>query len=919
MSIHPPPSDNTHTTAQSNPPAWHYLSSAQTLEQLCSSEDGLSSQTVAHLQQTLGPNRLPAPDKPHPFLRFVRHFHNLLIYVLFTAAAVTAFLGHWMDTIVILSVVIVNTLISFFQEGKAQKSLDAIAHLLAPNANVIRQGQRQSIAADNLVPGDLVLLEAGDKVPADLRLLRAHQLSIQEAMLTGESLPVVKDSQPVARQAALGDRRSMAFSGTMVIAGQGLGVVVAIGKHTEIGRISNLLAEVQSLRTPLVQQMDRFAKWLMLVILSIGALLVAHGYWVTGENFNQLFIAVVGLSVAAIPEGMPAVLTITLAIGVQTMARRHAIVRHLPAIETLGSVSVICTDKTGTLTRNEMMVASVLTAERKLEVQGEGYAPEGPVLWQNTPLDLKALLALKPLAHIAILCNDAHLHEQAGVWQIQGDPMEGALLSFAGKIGLSLTEERKNWPRTDVIPFDAKHQFMATLHHDHQQHAAILVKGAPEKILKMCVAQMHEDGNRAPLQNAYWQAQASAIAAEGQRVLAFALLPVASEKTVLELSDLEGKLTLVGMLGLLDPPRPEAITAVAECQQAGIRVKMITGDHRQTAAAIAEQIGLKNPQSVLIGTQIDQLSDLQLQQKVVECDVFARTSPEHKLRLVKALQTQKLSVAMTGDGVNDAPALKRANAGIAMGRKGSEAAKEAADFVLMDDNFATLSAAVKEGRRVYDNLKKVIAFMLPINGGEASSLIIALLIGLTLPIAPTQLLWVNMIGSAILGMTLAFEAAEDSIMQKPPRAIDAPILDRFVLWRVLFVSALFAAGIFAQFYLALAMGKELEIARTMAVNTLLAMEVFYLFSIRFGYTRSLTWRGLLGTKPILIALSLVVTAQLLFVYAPFMQRFFQTQALSLLEWGMIFSAGLMLFLIVEIEKWIGRELKTKKAKISLDI
>jgi magnesium-transporting ATPase (P-type) len=893
---------------------WHSQSADLVLKSLNALASGLSEDEAKERLEAYGTNSLPEPPRRNALIRFGLHFHNILIYVLLCAAIITAFLNHWIDTYVILAVVVVNAIIGFIQEGKAEKAMNAIRHMLAPHANVLRGGERLSIVGENLVPGDIVLLEAGDKVPADLRLLTAHGLSVQEAILTGESVPVEKNTKPVADEVPLGDRACMVFSGTLVTSGQAQGVVVATGKDTEIGRISGLLSEVEVLTTPLVSQMSVFAKWLTLFILLIAALLLAYGYFVDHYDFTEMFMAVVGLSVAAIPEGLPAVLTITLAIGVQAMAKRNAIVRRLPAIETLGSVSVICTDKTGTLTRNEMMVASTITHRHLFTLEGEGYTPKGSLKLEDAAVSPSEHDVLEELARAAVLCNDAALREHQNVWEVEGDPMEGALLAFAGKLDVDARKEQAAWTRTDAIPFDAKHRFMATLNHDHELHAFVFVKGAPERIVGMCANQRTANSNTEPLDSAYWNEKAENIASLGQRVLAFAVKSVKPENTVLEHQDIEGTLTMLGMVGMIDPPRAEAVAAVAECHSAGIRVKMITGDHAKTAAAIGGQVGLQNPHKVITGADLDGMDDIALRQAVLDCDIFARTSPEHKLRLVMALQSHGMTVAMTGDGVNDAPALKRADAGIAMGKKGSEAAKEAAELVLADDNFASIAAAVREGRTVYDNLSKVISFMLPVNGGEAISIVIALLLGLTLPIAPTQILWVNMIGSVVLAITLAFEPPEPQVMQRPPRDPSAPILSSFVVWRIVFVSLIFAAGIFGQFKLAVVMGKDLETARTIAVNTLIAMEVFYLFSIRYGYSTSLSWKGIVGTRPVLVSLALVIVLQLLFTYVPFMQNIFDTRTLGLGSLLLVFGTGVALFAIIEIEKQLRLQLQVLQSK-----
>lgn len=892
------------TSPLNNTPSWHHISGDSALRELSTSRDGLSQGEAEIRLVQYGANQLPEAARRSAFMRFLLQFHNILIYVLLGCAVVTATLGHGMDTGVILAVVVANAIIGFIQEGKAEKAMDAIRHMLAPLANVIREGQRISIEGEELVPGDIVLLEAGDKVPADLRMLTAHGMSVQEAILTGESVPVEKHTKPVAENAPLGDRSCMAFSGTLVTSGQGKGVVVATGGSTEIGRISGLLSEVETLTTPLVSQMGVFAKWLTIFILLIAALLLAFGYFVGHHDFAEMFMAVVGLSVAAIPEGLPAVLTITLAIGVQAMARRNAIVRRLPAIETLGSVSVICTDKTGTLTRNEMMVASVLTSQHLFTLEGTGYEPKGALKLENVHVSPPEHAVLEELARTATLCNDAALREHGGAWTVEGDPMEGALLAFAGKMNIDTCREHASWTRADAIPFDAKHRFMATLNHNHEHHAFVFVKGAPERILGMCHNQHGEDGKTEPLDTRYWNEKMETITSLGQRVLAFAMKPVKPEHMLLEHGDVESALTLLGMVGMIDPPRAEAIAAVAECNGAGIRVKMITGDHAGTAAAIGRQIRLQNPDKVLTGSDLDGMDDAALRQAVQDCDIFARTSPEHKLRLVMALQSQGMTVAMTGDGVNDAPALKRADAGIAMGRKGSEAAKEAADLVLVDDNFASIVAAVREGRTVYDNIKKVISWTLPTSAGEAMTIIVALLFGMTLPVTPIQILWINLITAITLGIALAFEPTEENTMLRPPRPRREPLLSGELVWHITFLSILFLCGVYGIYSYAVERGYSVELARTLAVNTLVVMEIFHLFFIRNIYGTSLTWKAVRGTNVIWMVVIVVTLAQFAITYLPPLQTVFATVPIPFWDGILIIGIGAMLFTIIETEKQI---------------
>lgn len=884
--------------------AWHSISIDNALQQLNTSTDGLQRDEVDARLAKYGANQLQAATKRNALTRFLLQFHNILIYVLMGCAAVTAVLDHWIDTGVILAVVMANAIIGFLQEGKAETAMDAIRHMLAPHANVIRGGERVNIEGEHLVPGDVVLLEAGDKVPADLRLLSAHGLSVQEAILTGESVPVEKRITPVGEGAPLGDRTCIAFSGTLVTSGQGQGVVVATGSQTEIGRISGLLSEVEMLTTPLVLQMGVFAKWLTILILIVAAILLVFGYFVEHYEFTEMFMAVVGLSVAAIPEGLPAVLTITLAIGVQSMARRNAIVRRLPAIETLGSISVICTDKTGTLTRNEMMVASVLNYQHLFTLEGDGYAPSGALKLNGELIAPSQHGILEELARASAVCNDATLREHEGVWVVEGDPMEGALLAFASKMALDVRKQQEMWTRTDIIPFDASHRFMATLNHDGGRHAFVFVKGAPERILSMCKSQRVANGKIEPIETAYWSATAESIAALGQRVLAFAIRSVEPEQRVLLHSDVEGTLTLLGMVGMIDPPRHEAIAAVAECHGAGISVKMITGDHGKTAAAIAKQIGLRNPDKVLSGADLDSMDDAGLREAALNCNIFARTSPEHKLRLVMALQSHGMTVAMTGDGVNDAPALKRADAGIAMGRKGSEAAKEAAELVLADDNFASIAAAVREGRTVYDNIKKVISWTLPTNAGEAMTIIVALLFGMTLPVTPIQILWINLITAVTLGLALAFEPTEENTMRRPPRPRHEPLLTGELVWHIVLVSILFLCGVFGIYHYAIDRGYSVDLARTIALNTLVVMEIFHLFFIRNIYGTSLTWKAVRGTKVVWLTVIIITVAQFAITYLPPLQSIFATASIPFWDGVLIIGIGVTLFAIIESEKQI---------------
>lgn len=906
--------------------AHHARESAHVLETL--EVDWTVGLTAGDAQERLsahGPNALPATGRRSAFERFLLQFHNVLIYVLLVAGVITGVLGHYIDSGVIFGVVVINAVIGFMQEGKAERALDAIRDMLSLRAQVIRDGHRRDIDAEDLVPGDIVFIASGDKVPADLRLIEVRSLRIEEAALTGESVPVEKSAEAVEAAVPLGDRSSMAYSGTLVAYGQAVGVVVATGAKTEIGRISEMLGGVEQLSTPLLLQLAAFGRWLTWAILVVAGFVFAFGTLLREYSASEMFLAAVGLAVAAIPEGLPAIMTITLAIGVQRMARRNAIIRRLPSVEALGSVTVICSDKTGTLTRNEMTVQRVVCADDSFAVSGAGYAPHGEferLSGEGGVVALEALFepgvrtrdsVLIDAARAALLCNDATVREEAGDWLLNGDPTEGALITLALKAGLERGFEREQLPRTDVIPFESEHRFMATLHHDHSGSGRIYLKGAPERVLDLCVRQRAASGD-VPLERDFWHARMEEVAADGMRLLAVAVREGEGEAVPRELSFAgieQGGFTLLALLGLSDPPREEAIAAIERCHAAGIRVKMITGDHAATARAIGAQLGLGGGLDALTGAEIEKLDDAALQRIVGDTEIFARASPEHKLRLVTALQARGEVVAMTGDGVNDAPALKRAEVGVAMGNKGTEAAKEAAEVVLADDNFASIAAAVEEGRTVYDNLRKAIAFILPTNLGQGGIVLFAVLFGITMPITPAQILWVNMITAVTLALALAFEPPERDIMQRPPRSPAEPLLSGFVLWRIVFVGLLLVAGGMGFFLWEVARGQSLELARTAAVNAVLIGEVFYLLNMRSFRASVLNREGLTGNRYVLVAIGLLLLAQALFTYTPFMQALFGTAALDAATWLRIFGFGVLVLLIVEAEKALLRRRETR--------
>ncbi|CAG7855917.1 H+-transporting ATPase [biofilm metagenome] len=898
-----------HTKQTHHAQEWHSLSAEEVCHYLATSEIGLSQQDAERRLIKHGANRLTHVRGRHWFKRLICQFNNVLIYLLLAASAITWVIGERTDSLVILGVIAVNALIGFIQEGKAEKAIASLKNLLTPQAKVSRDGKSIIISSENLVPGDIVSLESGDKIPADLRILQSKNLKIDESILTGESVPVEKNSQPVAPDTVLADRFNLAYSGTLVTFGAATGVVAETGDATEIGKINKMMRSVSTVETPLLRQIAEFSRWLSLAILILAAITYAYGWYFQQMPATELFMSVVGLSVAAIPEGLPAVMTITLAIGVQKMARQNAIVRRLPVVETLGSVTVICTDKTGTLTCNEMTVNSIITADRHFTVEGAGYSPySGTIKLENLTIDTNNHPDLITLIKAATLCNNASVYQETGIWKIQGDPTEAALITLALKAKLLPDELNRKLPRVDTIPFDSTYRFMATLHRDDQSHV-LYVKGAPEQLLAMCTYQL-ERGLSVPIHKDEWNRLMDKLAASGQRVIAIAYKPMPLTKASLDFEDATSGLTLVGIIGMADPPRPEALRSVNECQNAGIRVKMITGDHAVTAMAIARQMNIGKG-TVISGAELDKLSDRELQEVVRNVDIFARFSPENKLRLVNALQNESQIVAMTGDGVNDAPALKAADVGIAMGKMGTEVAKEASEMVLADDNFATIAKAVETGRGIYDNLKKSILFILPTGVAEGMLIVVTIIMGDALPITPVQILWVNMVTAVTLSLTLAFETPEHNIMKRKPRAANEPLLSGFLVWRLLYVSVIMVGGSYGLFLWEQSQSTSIAAARTVVVNTMVLFESFYVLNSRYLLNSVLNFRGLFGNRLIWLVVLLLAAAQWAFTYWPPFQALFGTEYLEPGVWKRMVAVASSVFILVELEKWIIRSLLPK--------
>lgn len=884
---------------------------------------GLSMEEARKRLEQYGPNIL-TPKKGVPaWKRFLLQFHQPLVYILLAASAVTFFLHEWVDSAVIFAVVLVNALIGYFQEAKAVQALEALAQTMTTQASVIRGGKTLQVPSADIVPGDIVLMTSGDKVPADLRLIKTRELQINESALTGESMPVEKNTDVLPRETVLADRINMVYASAFVTYGQGRGVAVTTGDRTEVGRISEMISSADNLETPLTRKIAEFSRFLLKIICGMAALMFFVGLY-RGQSALDMFMASVALAVSAIPEGLPAAVTITLAIGVSRMAKRKAIVRKLPAVETLGSTAIICSDKTGTLTENQMTVRAVMAGGRRFEVTGAGYAPEGEVKAGSETVKLDREPALRECLLAGLVCNDSGLSLKEGLWRVEGDPTEGALIVSARKSGLG-PGEAAALPRVDSIPFESEFQYMATLHAAGPGSERIIyMKGAVEKILDKCQDALNHENETVPLDRDAVHEWTKDLASRGLRVLAFARKKKPHHDGAFGHSDVESAMTLIGLQAMMDPPRAEAMKAVANCHRAGIQVKMITGDHVLTASAIAKDLGLhKFPAGkpagdaealvAVTGKEMEGFSEEKFVETAHQAVVFARVTPEQKLRLVKALQSTGNVVAMTGDGVNDAPALKQANIGVAMGIAGTEVAKEAADMVLMDDNFASIEAAVQEGRCVYDNLTKFIVWTIPTNLGECLAILAAVFSGTQLPVLPVQILWINMTTAVCLGLMLAFEPREPDVMNRPPRDPQAPIMTSWIIRRTLYVGLLLVAGVFGLFNYELALGSSLEQARTVATAMLVIGELFYLFNCR-SLIRSAFSIGFFSNPFLLAGVSLMIALQVLFTYQPVMNIFFESEPISWMSWARVAAAGAVIALIVGIEKKLrGRFLSGKPA------
>lgn len=884
---------------------WHHLPPPEVVTRLETHPDqGLHPLAVEQRQQKYGANQLTQKAGKNPLILLLEQFNQPLIYILLVSAGITALLQDWVETWVILAVVVINALIGFAQEYKAIKAMQALAQTAQSDATVIRGGQKQQIPATELVPGDLVTLQSGNKVPADLRLLQSRDLQIDESALTGESVPVEKNTiAQLDLETALADRLNLAYASTLVTYGTATGVVIATGDRTEIGHINELISSADVLTTPLTRKINHFSQTLMYVVLGASAIAFVAGA-LRGYSLDDNFLGVVALAVAAIPEGLPAAVTITLAIGVNRMAKRNAIIRKLPTVETLGSTTVICSDKTGTLTQNAMTVQEIYAGDQAIRVSGVGYAPEGEL---STSGENQALIeCLKA----GLLCNDSRIVEEEQGWSIVGDPTEAALITVAHKAGLERHTLAQELPRHDSIPFESQYQYMATLH-PVADHALIYVKGSVESLLPRCTGELSASGDTIALEVDRLHQCVEQMTTQGLRVLAFAKLDLPTVPPSLTHESLDHGLTFLGLQGMIDPPREEAVQAVQACRNAGIKVKMITGDHIGTAAAIGEQIGLaKSPPqdrtgAAMTGTEISKRSDQELPAIAEHTAVFARVTPEQKLRLVRALQSRGHVVAMTGDGVNDAPALRQADIGIAMGITGTEVAKEAASMILTDDNFATIEAAVEEGRGVYDNIIKFIVWALPTNLSEGLVIFVATLFGMTLPILPLQILWINTTTAVLLGTGLAVEPKEPEIMTRSPRPPRSPLLRPSMVRFIALAGILLCIFAFVVYEVAIRNQASIESARTAAVNAIVFGQIFLLFNCR-SLSYSMFQLGIFSNPILLLGVGVMIALQMLFTYAPWMNQVFGTAPVQPSEWGVILATSLGVYLLIELLKWNRR-------------
>ena len=885
---------------------WHAMKVEDLIQALKTGQQGLSEEEAKHRLEEIGPNEIREIKKITPLEIFLRQFKSFLVIILLIATAISAFLGELNDALVIAIIVLLNAVLGFAQEYRAERSMEALKRLTAPKARVIRDGADVEILAKELVPGDVILFKTGDKVPADSRLIEAMNLQVNEAPLTGESLPVEKTIDTMEEGMLTAEKKNMIFMATDVTYGRGKAVVVATGMNTEVGKIAEKIQTAPPRQTPLQIRLEQFGKWIGLTCLIISAIVFLTQI-LRGQPLLQMFITSVSLAVAAIPEGLPAVVTASLAIGMQRMAKRNAIIRKLSAVETLGCATVICSDKTGTLTRNEMTVRKLYTNNKIIEVTGEGYEPKGEFRQNGMIIDPLKDEYTALLLRIMTLCNDASLIYGGKEWRVEGDPTEGALLVAAAKARVNADNIRKQYPRIAELPFSSERKLMTTIHTTPEGEKVAYIKGAPENVLELCT-HIYESGQMKELSEEDKETLLGinqVMAGEALRILAMAYKRLPETLQNFTPNEVETNLVLVGLAGMIDAPRAEAKTAIKVCEDAGIKVIMITGDHKLTATAVAKELGLLKSGRVLTGAELDALSDGELEEIAEDVTVYARVSPEHKLRIVNALKKRGHIVAMTGDGVNDAPALKMADIGTAMGITGTDVTKEASDMVLADDNFATIVSAIEEGRQIYDNIRKSIAYLLSSNSGEILVMFVGALMGLPLPLLAAQILWINLVTDGAPALALGADPAAPDLMQRPPRDPKEKVLSRTLLLLIVSVGIVMCVGTLAVFNWELTAGVAMNRARTMAFTVLVMFQMFNVLNCRFE-KHSLFKIGLLSNKYLITAIAISILLQMAVIYMSPLQYLFETVPLSAIDWIVVTLISAMVFVAMEIGKFANR-------------
>lgn len=898
-----------HPASGPGPRPWFQLTAGEALAALGSRPSGLTTDEARAQRQRVGPNELPRKKKTSPVIAFLKQFMNPLIYVLLAAGVVTLAVGEYLDAGVIFVVLLLNAAIGYIQEARAEAAMEALMQMAAPQAKVKRDGVAGLVPARDIVPGDVIMLEGGDRVPADALLTEASELKVNESALTGESLPAAKRAGPMRRDAALAERRNMAYMGTIVSIGRGTAVVTATGTSTEMGRIAQAIKEVEVEKTPLQKSIGRLSQFLVVTLLAVCALLVVVGL-LQGLDTMGIFLLAVAAAVSAIPEGLPAVVTVVLALGMRAMARRNAIIRRLMAVESLGSATVICTDKTGTLTENRMTVRRIVVDGQVIGVSGDPGQLSGEFRVNGQAIQPQSIPGLPLLLKIGALCNDAVASAGGGQGiTYLGDPTEGALVAVAAKAGLDKEKLQADQPRVDEIPFQSEKLFMVTMH-PHNGKRVAYVKGATERLLSLS-CQYLQDGQAAPLTEDHARALKDAnhaMASEAIRVIAMAYMELPADTVELDDVDLAGNLVFVGMAGMDDPPRQEATRAIAQCREAGIKVIMITGDNRVTAESVARQLGLP-PGRAVLGSELSQMSDQELEGVVEDVAIFARVEPLHKLRIVTALKKRGHVVAMTGDGVNDAPALRAASIGVAMGTTGTDVAKEASDMVLADDNFASIVAAVDEGRSIFTGLRNVIFFLISTNIGELLILLLALIFVGQPPLLAVQIIWANLMTDTAVALPLGFEPKVGDELKQPPRHPRVGLIYPGLMGRIAFLSVLMSVGVFGIFVWAYHVRdvEHLAKAQTMAFCALVSFQWWSAFNARSD--EHTVWRlGLLRNRYLLMSIALAAALQVAVVYIPFLQRAFRTVPLGGWDWLLVLGAGAVLFLIEETRKVVAPRL-----------